>query len=264
MNQSVKLSVITPSFNQSDFIGRTIMSVLSQETDAEFEYIIIDGASTDGTIEILKQFTDKLTWVSSPDDGQADAVNKGIDEAHGEIIGWLNSDDVYLPETLKKAICYFDEHPECQWLYGLCNIIDDNDREVRRWLTKYKNVRIRRFHFNKLLLENCISQPAVFFRKSAFYTAGKLDTKLPYAMDYDLWLRLAKLYQPGMIRDYLASFRVHRQSKSMTNSRQQFIEQYKIHKKYDQRKSYLFLHRMLMNATIFGYWLISKIRRSGN
>ncbi len=258
MNKPVRLSVITPSFNQSGFIGRTILSVIGQEADAEFEYIIMDGASTDGTIEILKKFSDRLKWFSSPDGGQADAVNKGIDQAQGEIIGWLNSDDVYLPGALKKVMCYFDEHPECQWLYGQCNIIDDSDRLVRHWLTKYKNVRIRKFHFNKLLLENCISQPAVFFRKSAFYAAGKLDTALPYAMDYDLWLRLAQLYPPGITSDYLASFRVHKQSKSTANSRQQFMEQYKIHKKYDQRKSYLFLHRMLMLTTIFGYWVLSK------
>jgi glycosyltransferase involved in cell wall biosynthesis len=260
MNKSARISIITPSFNQSEFIEKTILSVLSQETGYENEYIILDGASTDGTLDILKKYSDKIKWVSNPDNGQADAVNKGIAMATGEIIGWLNSDDVYMPGALKKVIGYFDSNPECQWVYGQCNIIDHDDMEIRKWVTKYKKYRTRKFHEKSLLFENCISQPAVFFKKSAFSAVGQLSLDLPYAMDYDLWLRLAKLYQPGIIHDYLASFRVHGHSKSNRNSRKQFVEQYNIHKKYDQRRYYLFLHRVYLYTTIYGYWLMVKLR----
>ena len=256
----VKISVITPSFNQFVFIERTIQSVLQQKVDFSFEYFVLDGGSTDGTQEFLQKYENRLRWISEPDNGQADAVNKGIAMATGEIIGWLNSDDVYAHGALQKVIHYFDEHPECQWLYGRCNIIDEEGREIRRWLTTYKNYRIRKFTEESLLIENCISQPAVFFRKSAFNKVGRLATGFHYAMDYDLWLRLGKLSRPGIITDYLAGFRVHLHSKSNRNSREQFIEQYHIHKKYDKRRIYLFLHRVYMFMTIYGYWLIAQLR----
>lgn len=260
MHEPLKISILTPSFNQSAFIEKTILSVLDQEPGLGMEYIIIDGASTDDTHSVLQKYAGRINWISEPDNGQADAVNKGIAMATGEIIGWLNSDDVYAPGALQKVMHYFDEHPECQWLYGKCNIIDEEGREIRKWLTKYKNFRIRKFTAESLLIENCISQPAVFFRKSVFNKVGRLATDLPFSMDYDLWLRLARHYKPGIVNDYLASFRVHMRSKSNRNSREQFIEQYQIHRKYDKRRIYLFLHRLYMYTTISGYWLIAQLR----
>ena len=260
MPESHKISVITPSLNQASFIERTIRSVLEQEEVLFKEYIVIDGASNDDTHTILQKYTGRIKWISEPDNGQADAINKGIAMATGEIIGWLNSDDVYAPGALQKVIHYFDEHPECQWLYGKCKIIDEEDKEIRKWLTKYKDFRIRKFTKESLLIENCISQPSVFFRKSAFNKVGPLATGLPFAMDYDLWLRFARDYHPGIVPDYLAGFRVHMHSKSNRNSREQFIEQYHIHEKYDKRRVYLFLHRIYMHTTIYGYWLIAQLR----
>ena len=257
MNKPARISVITPSYNQAEFIEKTILSVLRQQTDADVEHIVVDGASTDGTLDILNKYPGKVRWVSSHDRGQSDAVNKGIIMATGDIIGWLNSDDVYLPGALQKVMRHFDFYPECQWLYGQCNIIDVEDREIRRWVTKYKNFRIRKFNDRSLLLENCISQPAVFFRKSAFLAAGPLSLDLPFAMDYDLWFRFARQSWPGIIHDILASFRVHGNSKGNRNTREQFMEQYDIHKRHDQRRLFLFLHRAFVYATIFGYRMMS-------
>ena len=255
------ISVITPSFNQALFIEETIRSVLSQEVNSPFEYIVMDGGSDDGTLEILKKFDGRLKWFSGKDDGQSDAVNKGIAKAGGDIIGWLNSDDIYLPGTLQKVEEYFARNPRCNWLYGKCRIIDEEGREIRRWMTLYKNLASKRFYYPLLLIENFISQPAVFFRKSAFEEAGRLKPGLSLAQDYDLWIRLAKSGPPGVLQDYLASFRIHKKAKSSTYSKKQFIEQYNIHKSHDHGIFLLLLHRINIARVIIGYWLIEKFNR---
>src|SRR5512136_2069559 len=141
----MKISVITPSYNQSAFLKETINSIASQEVNALVEHIIIDGGSTDGSVELLKSLGDRVRWLSEPDHGQADAVNKGIRMATGEIIGWLNSDDLYLPGALKAVADYFRDHPECLWVYGRCSIIDDSGKKRWNWITQYKNTRLKKF-----------------------------------------------------------------------------------------------------------------------
>lgn len=258
------ISVITPSYNQAGFIEETIQSVLQQSLDSGLEYIVMDGGSDDGTLDILKKYPDSLRWYSEKDRGQSDAINKGISLSSGEIIGWLNSDDLYFPGALQKVSDYFSAHPDCRWLYGKCRIIDEQGLEIRKWLTWYKNRVARKFYYPALLLENFISQPSVFFRRSAFEATGPLELELPLAMDYDLWLRMSKLGPPGILHDYLSCFRVHDQAKSTQNIRKQFVEQYNIHKGYDRRRILLFLHRLNIFLTICGYWLIGKWnQRSG-
>ena len=261
MTEKIYLSIITPSYNQGEYIERTIRSVLQQEADFPFEYIVIDGGSTDGTRDILTRYNDRLHWISEKDQGQSDAINKGIRMAKGTVVAWLNSDDLYLPGTLQKVRNFFDARPDCQWVYGKCRIVDEQDQEVRKWITGYKNLFLDHYSFNVLLLENFISQPAVFFKKKAFDTVGPLALDLPYAMDFDLWIRLAKQFKPGYIDDYLAGFRVHSEAKSRLNSQQQFLEQYDIHKIHDQRKVLLFLHRLNIYRTISAYRIIEKINR---
>lgn len=258
MTVQAKISIITPSLNQGAYIEQTFRSVLEQGVNFPVEYIVMDGGSTDGSLQFLDTYSGRLTWFSEPDKGQADALNKGIARAQGEIIGWLNSDDLYLPGTLQKVADYFTAHPDCNWLYGRCRIVDDENREIRKMITWYKNLVSRKFYLPLLLIENFISQPAVFFRRSAFEKTGPLALDLPLALDYDLWLRMAKQGPPGIVNEYLASFRVHRLAKSAIHSRKQFLEQFEIHKKYDQRKLWLFLHRLNIARAIGGYWLIEK------
>ncbi len=261
MQVRCKFSVVTPSFNQGGFLSRTLQSVLDQKSDFLVEHIVVDGVSTDNTHDILREHSGTIRFVSEPDRGMADALNKGFSMATGEIIGWLNSDDIYLPGTLQKVSDYFDQHPDCLWLYGNCRIIDDQDNEIRKWITRYKNRKSRNFKFERLLLENFISQPTVFMRRTALKQVGPVDLELPTAMDYDLWLRLAKLGTPGYIDHDLACFRVHQDSISSLNYKAQFDEQYRIHQKYDRNRRLLFIHRINIRLIVFIYSLNNLLRK---
>ena len=205
-----KISVVTPSYNQASFIERTILSVLNQKYP-NIEYIIIDGGSTDGSVDIIKRYSSFLSyWVSEPDQGQADAINKGFLKSSGEILAWLNSDDMYLPGALHKAARAFAREPEASIIYGDYIKVDENDRCIA----------LRRqpsFSYNICLFSYLtVAQPAAFFRGKAVFDVGLLDTRFHYAMDYDLILRLAKRGKVIHLPEYLAAFRLHSESKSVT------------------------------------------------
>lgn len=223
---------MTPSFNQARYLPRAIESIHRQRGDFEIEHIVIDGGSTDGTVDILRSAGDTIQWVSEPDGGQTDAVNKGLARVTGDYVGWLNSDDVYLPGALHTVCRTFQDAPDVQWLYGKVRIIDPNDREIRRLITAYKNRRMRRFDRRKLLVENWISQMGVFWRRSFGHRVGPLDEKLHYCMDYDYWLRMAAV-QPGHFVDAdLAAFRWYPQSKSGATFVEQFREELRVARRH--------------------------------
>ena len=136
---ATSLSIITPSLNQSRFIERTIRSVLSQDVPG-IEYVICDGGSTDGTLEILRRFDSQIDWCSEPDGGQADAVNKGILRTSGEVIGWLNSDDIYYPRMLEKVCAFFDSNSEIDVIYGQANHINEDDYLIAHYKTELSNL----------------------------------------------------------------------------------------------------------------------------
>ncbi|WP_204103814.1 MULTISPECIES: glycosyltransferase family 2 protein [Spirulina sp. CCY15215] len=177
----LKFSVITPSYNQGRFIDRTIQSVLKQ-SDRHFEYLICDGRSTDNTLEIIQQYEGQLTWLSECDRGQADAVNKGISRTTGEIIAWLNSDDIYYPQTLQTVREIFTTYPQVQVVYGDADIVDAKDNIIGSYPTHPWN-----YHYLKQICYLC--QPAVFFRRQLVDKYGSLNSCLEYCMDYELWLR---------------------------------------------------------------------------
>ncbi|MBF0100140.1 MAG: glycosyltransferase [Desulfobacterales bacterium] len=209
----MKVSIITPSFNQGRYIERTILSVLNQKRGFDLEYIVIDGGSTDETLSILKKYEHDLKWISEPDQGQSEALNKGLMHmATGEILGWLNSDDTYAEDALFHVVRAYENSP-FQWCFGKCRIIDENDREIRKLITSYKIWRSRHYSYNSLIVQDFIPQPAVFFTKSAFKTIGELNNS-NYTMDYDYWLRLGRLYTPRFIDQWLANFRWHSASKN--------------------------------------------------
>lgn len=209
----MKISVITPSYNQGDFIERTIQSILSQEGPFDLEYIIVDGASTDASLDIIKRYKDKLKWVSEPDEGQSDAINKGFAMATGDVIAWLNSDDTYEPGALAVVANEYEREP-FEWCFGNCRIVNENDDEIRRSITRYKIRQSKRYSYPRLLRRDFISQPATFFTKRAFDKIGPLDKALFYSMDYDYWLRLGRKSTPRYIDAYLANFRWHGSSKN--------------------------------------------------
>lgn len=202
------LSIITPSFNQGRFIKRTIDSVLSQ--GVKLEYRVFDGGSHDETVSILRQYADYLSFVSEPDHGQAHAVNKGLQQAQGDIIGWLNSDDIYYPGVLKKIIDYFEMHPEVDLVYGDAFHIDENDAIIEKYPTEPFN--------QDRLKSNCyLSQPAVFFRRQVIERFGMLDETLNFCMDYEFWLRIAFAGgRMAYIPEVLAGSRLHAATKTLS------------------------------------------------
>jgi glycosyltransferase involved in cell wall biosynthesis len=180
----MKFSVIIPSYNQGQFIQRTIDSVRSQD-GVDFEIAVFDGGSTDDTVAVLKSYGDALQFVSEADDGQTDAVNKGILATDGDVIAWINSDDIYYPGAFKSVARIFDERPEVDVIYGRGIHIDLKDEFIEDYPTAPWNMARMR---NQCLF----CQPATFFRRSVVEKFGLLDKSLSYCMDYEYWLRIAK------------------------------------------------------------------------
>lgn len=206
-----KISIITPSYNQGQFLEETIQSVLNQNYP-EIEYIIIDGGSTDNSVEIIKKYEDRLAyWVSEKDRGQTHAINKGFKKATGEIVNWLNSDDVLLPGAISNIVHYFTSNPMVDFAYGDYVLVDFFGKEIvpRREID---------FDLNILLYSGCfIQQSTCFFRKSVIDKIGLLDEEQNFYMDYEFYLRAA---QNGFtfhnIRKSLVAFRCHASSKSVS------------------------------------------------
>jgi glycosyltransferase involved in cell wall biosynthesis len=237
-----KISVITPCLNQAQFIEQTIHSVLSQDYP-NLEYIVIDGGSMDGTTGVLKKYSSKLAWISQKDEGQADAINKGLKLASGEIIGFLNADDLYMPMALQCVGECFENHSETSWLIGRCRIIDSTGKEIRKSISIYKNFWLQARVPYSIFVLNFISQPATFWRRSLIERVGFLNQHLNYALDYEYWLRLYLHYPPFVIKDVLACFRWHSGSKSGSTCRAQFDEQYQVARQYTHSPLLLALHR---------------------
>lgn len=220
----LRISIVTPSFNHARFIERTIDSVISQRGDFELDYRVHDGGSTDGTLEILRRYESRLRWTSERDGGQVDAINKGLRAAEGDIVGWINSDDVLLPGALARVAAAFDANPSVDWVHGRCEIIDVDDKPMRRWISAYKHFRARRHTLENLLTENYVSQMTAFWRRRVHAEVGYLDESLPLAFDYDFWLRLARRGAPVYLDDRLACFRWYETSKSGASFKQQARE----------------------------------------
>jgi glycosyltransferase involved in cell wall biosynthesis len=220
----VLVSIVTPSFNQVRFLERTILSVLEQ-TDADIEYLIADGGSTDGSLEIIQKYAGRLAWwVSEKDKGQTDAINKGFAHAHGEILAWLNSDDTYGLHAVSEAVTFLQSHPEAGMVYGDANFIDEDDRKIGKFpaaQTDYTKLRQGYVH---------VPQQASFFRADLWRKVGPLDPSFYFAMDYDLWVRLAHqaplVYQPGKV---WANFRLHSDAKTISADDRCWPEMLKVH-----------------------------------
>lgn len=208
-----RVSIVTPSYNQGQFIEETIRSVLLQGYP-NLEYIIIDGGSTDGSVEIIRKYADWLThWVSEPDQGQSDALQKGFAHATGEILAYLNSDDVYLPNAIEIAVSALQANPDLAVVHGDSRFIDSTGREVGR--KRGLDGDFFRFFLKQI---NPISQPSAFFRKTAFDAVDGIDSSLHMAMDYDLWCRIGlRDLQIRHASSDLSLFRIHRESKTRKN-----------------------------------------------
>jgi hypothetical protein len=177
------VSIITPSFNQAPFLEQTLRSVLDQAYP-RIEYFVIDGASTDGSLEIIRKYASRLAgWLSEKDHGQAEAINKGLALAHGDIVAWLNSDDYYLPGAIASAVEVFEANPDAALVYGDMLAVDESGRTINRF--KY-----RQLGCEELLCFQIIGQPAVFMRRAALEKSGGLDPSFHFLLDHRLWISM--------------------------------------------------------------------------
>ncbi len=206
-SNSCLVSIITPSFNQAKYLEDTIQSVLDQDY-ANLEYILVDGGSTDESVDIIRKYDDKLAWwVSEKDSGQAEAINKGLSRATGEIVAWLNSDDTYLPGTISAAVRTFEENPDVVLVYGNMLAVDENGETIN--ILRYDQLNLE-----DLLCFQIIGQPAVFFRRDALEKAGYLDSTYHFLLDHHLWLRLALQGRILHVDQTWAAARYHAEAKN--------------------------------------------------
>lgn len=210
------ISIVMPCYQQAAFLEESVRSVLDQQ-GVDLELLVMDPGSTDGSRKLLQRlkedYGESLQLSFEPDDGQADAVNRGLSLARGNILGWLNSDDRLRPGALRQIVEYLNIS-EPRWLYGRCGIIDEHGRQISPCIVWYKNIRGRNFSFNKFLTEDFVPQMATFWNRSMWHAAGPLDKSRHLAMDYDLFLRFAEIADPAVSKEYFADFRVHKTAKS--------------------------------------------------
>ena len=206
-----RVSIITPSFNQAAFLEETIQSVLSQDYP-NLEYWIIDGGSTDGSVEIIQKYADRLAgWVSEKDHGQAEAINKGFARATGDIVAWINSDDYYLPGAIAAAVAVLQARPECSLAFSDVLSVDGSGQA-------FNVMTFGPWGLDELMQFNIIAQPGVFMRRSALEQAGYLDESYRYMLDHHLWLRVAQAGPLAYVPERWAAARFHAAAKNVAQA----------------------------------------------
>ena len=258
MISEAKVSIVTPSYNQAEFLPRTVHSVLSQDYPY-VEYTVMDGGSTDGSAKLLEKLSDRLTyWCSEKDEGQADAIASGFERSSGEIMGWLNSDDVLLPGAITAVADFFRDNPEVEVVSGGAYCIDAAGRPLPGAFGTYTlgvaatYGRLRYYHMDGVF------QPATFWRRSAYDAVGGLDRSLKFIMDRDLFLRLAKRRPFARLPQMLACFRIHDDCKSVCiqNVREEESEAFR--ERYGANR----YGRVVRNLMYYRYRLPSLMRKA--
>ena len=217
------VSIVTPSFNQERYIEKTIQSVLVQDYP-QIEYRIVDGGSTDGTVHVIKKYAHQLAgWVSEKDRGQTDAINKGFAQAKGDIVAWINSDDTYEPGAISAAVRYLQEHPDVGMVYGDCNYINESGDVVGQFHAAQTNYGLLRQGFTH------IPQQTMFLRAELWKQVGPLDPSFYFAMDYDLWTRIAARAKINYVPQTWANFRLHTSGKTIVADDRCWPEMIKVH-----------------------------------
>jgi glycosyltransferase involved in cell wall biosynthesis len=256
--------IVTPSYNQGRFIEQTIESVLSQPVE-NIEYWVIDGKSTDQTVSLLKSYRNRVAWLSEKDNGQTDALNKGLErllksaqskdlDPQQVFVAYINSDDYYLPTIFPVVAQAFAANPQAQWLVGDCLIVNERGDRIQALIQTYKTWCRRLGIHRTLAVLNPVPQPAVFFRLSALQEVGLFNSELRYVMDYEYWWRLlSQVGQPILVATPLAAFRIHGASKGGSQYLKQFAEELTIAQRFVTNPLLLFLHRLhtLIIITIY-------------
>jgi len=226
------ISIITPSYNQGQFLEETIRSVLLQDYP-DIEYIIIDGGSTDNSQAIIKRYKTQLAWfVSETDSGQADAINKGLKKATGEFVAWINSDDIYTKGAISSAVDKLKSNPDCGMVYS--NVLSIDAESSIFNTMEYGNWGIR-----ELMQFNIIGQPGVFMRRKALEDVGLLDPKFHFLMDHNLWLKIALKYPIKHIDEFWAAARFHPAAKNIAHAEKFGIEAFRIYEWMEKQADFL-------------------------
>ncbi len=248
MDTQPLVSIITPSYNQAKYLEETILSVLNQDYPA-VEYIIVDGGSTDGSLEIIQQYQEQLSaWISEPDQGQTDAINKGFALCRGKILAWLNSDDQYYPWAVGEAVEYLVEHPRAGLVYGDTDIMDEDGTTIAKF-------NARQTSYQRLMKGGVyIPQPAAFWRAELWERAGPLDPSFRFAMDYDLWVRFAKQAQLHYHPRTWARFRYHKEGKTTLADRLCWPEMKRVYFREGGRVLSVFMAKYLLRRALGPLW----------
>lgn len=210
------ISVVTPTFNMAKYLPETVESILGQQYP-KLDYLVLDAASKDGTVELLRKYEGRLRWKSEPDKGQADAINKGYHQTHGEIFTFLNADDTYLPNALGTIAKHFLENPKAGLIYGEAYHVAEDGQRIDRYPT--------RPYSPAALAEQCIiCQPAAFMRRDAFAKAGMMNISLHIGLDYELWFRIAKQFPVVSVPEYLATSRMYADNKTLSSRKRAYQE----------------------------------------
>jgi glycosyltransferase involved in cell wall biosynthesis len=212
------ITIVMPSYNQGQFIAEAIDSVLAQDYPA-VEFTVIDGGSTDTTLDVLRSYGERVHWTSGPDKGQSDAINRGFLAASGKYIAWLNSDDRYVPGAISRAVEMLEADQSAALVYGngeyinRDGVVTETPTEVQPWSME-----------RLLNYGDFVFQPSAFFRRDAYLEVGGLNLDLHYCMDYDLWIRLGQKYQVRYVQQTLSQARIYAETKSATGGFPRLVE----------------------------------------
>lgn len=245
MKNTPRISVIIPSFNKVNYIRKTLNSIFKQNYP-NLELIIQDGGSTDGTLDIIKEFSKKhsIIWQSRKDKGQLDAINIGFRKATGEILSFINADDCYTPKAFKMISQKYLDEPNGRWFAGQGILVNRDDKEIAKWVTLYKNILLRLSSYNVLLSTNYLIQPSVFITKNTYQKYGPFTGTTNFIMEYELWLKIGRDSMPVVINEVISSFRIEPSTKTKNMSKGLLSEDWKIVNKYTDNQIVLFLHNI--------------------